>query len=107
MSDENSAQDRFDLQKVHDHFVAAIKEPADVYIDTYLEGYKELFKYIITNRLRRDFTLEQARIDRIHNSQIFPIDGHRVRLCGQRFEVENRPAGRAASEARRRELRHI
>lgn len=44
MSSVTSASDRFDLQKVHDNFVAAIKEPSDVFIDTYLEGYKELFK---------------------------------------------------------------
>lgn len=38
------AGDRFDLQKVHDYFVAALKEPDDVYMETYLEGYKELYK---------------------------------------------------------------
>lgn len=42
----NASTDRFDLQKVHDHFVAAIKESSDVDTDAYLEGYKELFKYV-------------------------------------------------------------
>lgn len=34
----------FDLQVVHDHFKKSQKDDEDVYMDTYLEGFKELNK---------------------------------------------------------------
>lgn len=40
------AQDRFDIEKVHENFKAALKEEADVLIDFYIEGYKELYKCV-------------------------------------------------------------
>lgn len=36
--------ERFDIEKVHINFEACLKEPADVLLDYYLEGFKELYK---------------------------------------------------------------
>lgn len=38
------AQDRFDIEKVHINFEACLKDPADILLDQYLEGFKELYK---------------------------------------------------------------
>lgn len=40
------AHERFDIEKMHSNFEASLKDSADVLMDQYLEGYKELYKYI-------------------------------------------------------------
>lgn len=37
---------RFDIEKVHSSFEACLKDECDVILDQYLEGYKELYKYV-------------------------------------------------------------
>lgn len=32
------------MEKVHVKFEASLKDPADVFLDHYLEGFRELFK---------------------------------------------------------------
>lgn len=54
---------RFDIQNVHNCSVAALKEPSDACMDNYLEAYKEI--------------------------QDFPVDGHRLRVRRQQFEIED------------------
>lgn len=39
-------QDFFDVEKLHKNFTAALKDDTDVMMDFYLEGYKELSKYV-------------------------------------------------------------
>lgn len=39
------AHDLFDIEKVHSNFEASLKDQADVLMDQYLDGFKELYKY--------------------------------------------------------------
>lgn len=56
------AHDLFDIEKVHSNFEASLKDSADVLMDHYLDGFKELYKYIIESI--------DARISSISISQI-------------------------------------
>lgn len=38
------AQERFDIEKLHENFNASLKDSDDILMDYYLEGFKELYK---------------------------------------------------------------
>lgn len=62
------ANDRFDIEIVHRNFRASFKDPADVLMDPYLDGFKELHKYEWN-------TQWETFVHFIVFLQIFPIDG--------------------------------
>lgn len=39
-------QERFDIEKLHKNFEASLKDSHDIIMDFYLEGFKELYKYV-------------------------------------------------------------
>lgn len=39
-------QNYFDIENLHKNFTAALKDETDVTMDFYLEGFKELSKYV-------------------------------------------------------------
>lgn len=41
------AQERFDLQIVLHNFEKCLKDPNDVLTDFYLDGFRELYKYVL------------------------------------------------------------
>lgn len=46
------AQERFDIEKLHEKFEASLKEPADILMDEYLDGFKELYKWVNKGQLK-------------------------------------------------------
>lgn len=43
---DKMAHELFDIEKLHRNFEASLKDATDVLIDQYLEGFKELYKYV-------------------------------------------------------------
>lgn len=41
--------DRFDIEKLHSNFQASLKDSDDILLDCYLEGFKELYKWVYLN----------------------------------------------------------
>lgn len=72
------AHELFDIEIVHNNFEASLKDPADVLMDQYLAGFKELYKYI-ENESRFNFVFLFFYFSKpIFVSQIFPTDGLRI-----------------------------
>lgn len=95
----------FDIEKVHRTFEASLKDPADVLTDQYLEGFKELYKFVNANRFSFfhffNFSIAQFAL------QIFPTDGLRIRIREQRRQDENRNSGVAAPAGGSKSIRVI
>lgn len=67
----------FDIEKVHSTFEASLKDPADVLTDQYLEGFKELYKFVNAHLAR--FSVFNFSISHLV-LQVFPTDGLRIRI---------------------------
>lgn len=78
-------QEYFDIERLQSNFKAALKDETDVVLDFYLEGFKELCKYVLQSfgLSDIDFFLFLFRVCVNHALlssccfQIFSIDGIR------------------------------